>query len=172
MTWRHFGGDVSRVYATYREVTPTQFGFLVNLIFQSGAIGMLNLNGLEAHNPWRDFEERLAIAGLEHMVKVEDMIYLTYQPKEDWIEVPGLDIGRLHHTWRPTGPATRKVDEVIGYRGEIAHFAECAVTGTSPRSDLWDGAAALQITEAAWQSVKTGDTVTIPAIRPTHQRGG
>jgi predicted dehydrogenase len=164
---RHFGGDVGQVYSTYREVTPTQFGFLINLVFRNGAIGMLNLNSLEAHSGFRDMAERMAMAGLENWVQVEDMLYLTYQPKNDWLEVPGLDIGRLHHTWRPTGPAARKTDELIGYRGELAHFAECVVSGQRPTPDLWDGAAALQLTEAVWQSARTGDVVLIPTIRPT-----
>ncbi|HVF09268.1 MAG TPA: Gfo/Idh/MocA family oxidoreductase, partial [Abditibacteriaceae bacterium] len=160
----HFGGAVEHVYANYREVAPTQFGFLINLVFRNGAIGILNLNTLDSHDPWRNFEERLAISGQGNLVTVDDMLYLTYQGAEDWIEVPGLNIGRLHRTWRPTGPAARKTDELIGYRGELAHFAECAMHGTPPRPDLWDGAAALQITEAVWRSSRSGEVIKIPPL--------
>ena len=163
---RHFGGDVAQVYATYREVTPMQFGYLINLVFRNGAIGMLNLNTLDSENAWRNFEERLSISGQGNLVTVDDMLYLTYQGTEDWINMPDLNIGRLHQTWRPTGPAARKTDELIGYRGELAHFAECAMNRTPPRPDLWDGAAALQITEAVWHSARSGEIVKIPKLEP------
>jgi myo-inositol 2-dehydrogenase/D-chiro-inositol 1-dehydrogenase len=162
---RHFGGDVEQVYSNYREVTLNQFGFLVNVTFSSGAIGTLNLNTLDSGEPWRNFEERLAISGQGNLVTVDDMLYVSYQSAEDWIAVPGLNLGRQHHTWRPTGPAARKADELIGYRGELAHFGECALNKTPARPDLWDGAAALQITEAVWRSAQSGEIVKLPPLK-------
>jgi len=131
---RFFGGDVEQVYATYSEVTPHQFGFLINLRFINGAICVLNLNTLDARDAWRDFEEHLVITGIENQVAVEDMMYLTHRSGQDWIEAPGISIGRLHKAWRPTGPAARPTGELLGYEGEILHFAQSArdKTPTSP----------------------------------------
>lgn len=158
---RHFGGDVARVYASFHEVSEAQFGFFVNLTFKSGIIGALNLNTLEARESWRDYEERLVVAGTENQVTVEDMVCLRHQSSQDWIEVPGLDIGRLHQTWRPSGPSGRNMEELIGYKGELEHFAHCVVSGEKPGPDLWEGVAALQLAEAVWQSVQSGAPVDL-----------
>ncbi len=61
---RFFGGDVATVQAIYKEVTDTQFAYLVNVRYKSGAIGQLNLNGLETKTGFRDIIERLELVGL------------------------------------------------------------------------------------------------------------
>jgi myo-inositol 2-dehydrogenase/D-chiro-inositol 1-dehydrogenase len=162
---RHFGGDVEQVFAGFRDVADQQFGFLVNVRFTSGAIGTLNLNTLDALQSWRDFEERLVVTGTGNQVRVDDMLYLTHRSAEDWVEVPGLNIGRLEKTWKPTGPSANKMEHLIGYRGEIEHFARCAVSNTRPLVDLWDGAAALQLMEAVWESAHSGAAVGLESLR-------
>ena len=162
---RFFGGDVAEVRASYRSVAPERFGFFVQLRFKGGAIGIMNLNTLDARDPWRDFEEHLVVTGVDNAVRVEDMLYLTSRSAQDWIEVPDLSIGRLEKTWRPTGPATRKNEELIGYAGEIAHFAQCVISKTIPVPDLWDAAAAQQLAEATWQCARSSAPVAIEPLR-------
>ena len=160
---RAFGGDVKEVYATHREATPTQFAFAINVTFASGALGILNLNSVDAREPWRDFTEHLCASGLENAVTVDDMLYVKYQKREEWLSVPGLNVGKAYNGWQPTGPAAQRMEFLIGYQGEIQHFAQCILTGKKPTPDLWDGVGSLEITEAVWQSVQTHQIVQIQA---------
>jgi len=153
---RFFGGDLEELHAFHHQAEPEKFGFAVSLRFASGAIGVLNLNSLESREAWRGLEERLNIAGREAALTVEDMLYLRYQSPQNWVEVPGLSHGRLHHTWQPTGPGAPTIEYLLGYRDEIAHFADCLLKAVPASPSLADGAEALRIGEAVWQSVATG----------------
>jgi UDP-N-acetylglucosamine 3-dehydrogenase len=156
-----FCGPAAEVFARYQEVTANAFAFAVNVHFASGAVGSLDLNTIDATQAWRDFTERLILSGHGAHVTIDNMLGLTYLPPDDWLEVPDLNIGRLLKIWQPTGPAVRKAEEVIGYRGELAHFADCCLRKQPATASLWDGVAALGVTEAVWESVQTGRNVTI-----------
>ena len=157
---RFFGGDVEKVHAFYTEISPEQFGYTVNLRFKSGAIGLMNLNSMDMREPWRDFDERLNVSGDRNMVEVRDMIYLRYQSREDWVEPPE-GTGKPKLIWEPTGPALPSRGKILGYTGEIEHFARCLLEGRKPSPDLWDSYEALRLAEAVWESVQTGKIVEI-----------
>jgi len=158
---RHFGGEVAEVHARYVERSPEQFAFAVSVLFASGAVGLLNLNSLDAKERWRDIGEHLAVSGLERVVTVDDMLYVRLDGHTEWFQVPGLDIGKAYYGWQPTGPPARKTEEYIGYQPEVSHFAECVLAGKPAMPSLWDGAAALDITAAVWESVQQGGSVAV-----------
>jgi myo-inositol 2-dehydrogenase/D-chiro-inositol 1-dehydrogenase len=54
------------------------------------------------------------------------------------------------------------------YRAEIAHFAEILAGRASPSVGYDDGVAALELAEAAAQSVRSGQPVTL-RWRPRHR---
>ena len=89
------GGDVKTVQAMFHSVTPTQFAYLVNLRFASGAVGQLDLNGLECHQGFRDIIEILQLVGLGTHVMCEDMLYLKWQDREDFTDAAAYT-GSLH----------------------------------------------------------------------------
>ena len=50
---------------------------------------------------------------------------------------------------------------IIGYKGEMRHFARSVLGLEKPGADLYDGAKAVQIAEAIWDSSCTGNVVKI-----------
>ncbi|MCC6443753.1 MAG: hypothetical protein IT210_09905 [Armatimonadetes bacterium] len=158
---RFFGGNVVEVYASYRDVAPQKFAFLANVTLESGAAGLLNLNSLDMRAPWRDFEERVTLTGNEHLLVAEDILSLRYHAARGWLDIPGLGIGKAHCEWRPTGPSALKTEFLIGYQGEIEHFARRVRSGSNPGPDLWDGLEALKITEVVWESARNHAPVRI-----------
>jgi len=156
-----FCGPAAEVFARYQEVTANTFAFAVNVRFASGAVASLDLNSIDASQPWRDFEERLILSGHGAHLTVDNMLGVTYLPPDDWVSAPDLNIGRLLKVWQPTGPAARKAEELIGYRSELEHFAACSLANRPASASLWDGVAALRMTEAVWESVHSGRNVVI-----------
>jgi predicted dehydrogenase len=158
---RHFGGNVSEVYANFIDRGDHLYGFAVNVTFENGAIGVLNLSSLES---WIRLSEFLSVTGVEHYVAVDDMIRLKYYPKDDWIQPKEVPVWNLYQGWEVTGPMPTTPNfsgTLIGFREEIAHFAKCVIEGIEPKPNLEDGYRGLQISEAIWESVKTGKPVKI-----------
>ncbi len=148
---RYFGGDVATVQANYHEATDTQFAYLVNLEYKSGAIGQLNVNGLENRVGFRDITELLELVGLETHVICEDMLRVRWAPREDWSEsVPAT--GRYLRTYEPgwTGIANSRAH--FGYLGEVEHFALRCIGEREGGPDLWDSYEALRLAEAVYDS--------------------
>lgn len=159
---RMFGGDVAEVHARYVEKTPNHFGYVADLQFANGAIGLVNLNSLENRAAFRDFTERLAISGHENYVQVDDMLSVHFQAAEDWfVPPPGFHVGKQSHHFQPTGPGAPSMSWLLGYVGELRAFAVSLLTREPARADLTDGAKALKVGEAVWRSIQEGRAVAL-----------
>ena len=157
---RFLGGDVATVQALYREVTPTQFAYLVNLTFKSGAIGQLDLNGLETKTGFRDIREWVKLVGFESRIECDGMQSLKWQPRDDWMDFP-----------EHTGPFTCNYDPAwtgisdsranFGYLGEVRHFALRCLGEVDGGPDLWDSYESLRLGEAVYEATETGGVVKL-----------
>lgn len=152
---RFFGGDVRRVQSYYVEADDTRFVYAVNVEFASGAIGQVTLNALYSMIAFRDIMERLELTGEGSNVVCEDMMRVRWQRKEDWTSVVP-QTGRYLSTYDPTWNSINDMRRVLGYRGEVEHFALRCLGQRSGGPDLWDSAAALAIGEAVFESAMNG----------------
>ncbi|NSW57976.1 MAG: Gfo/Idh/MocA family oxidoreductase [Armatimonadetes bacterium] len=157
---RFFAGDVQTVQAMYYEATPTQFAYLVNLQFKSGAIGQLDLNGLEHRTGFRDIEEILHLTGLETCVEVRDMLHVSWQSRDDFTTVVP-QAGRYRHVFEPAWTGISNSRATFGYLGEVRHFALRCLGQVDGGPDLWDSYRSLQIGEAIYESSHGAGAVTI-----------
>ena len=157
---RFFGGDVTALNAFFHQVTDTQFAYAVNLQFESGAIGQLDVNSLEDRVGFRDITEILEVIGLETHVICEDKIGVRYQPKNDWTTV-APHTGRYEQVWRPGWTGISNTKLTFGYTGEVRHFAQRCLGQVEDGPDLWDSYKALKIGEAIYDSAHGAGTVTI-----------
>lgn len=162
---RHFGGDVASVQAICREpaenpadpTESTRIGYLANIIYRSGAIGQVNVNGMEARPSFRDFDERLEVVGLENIVTVQNMNRLTWRRGEDFVEdMPEAGIFKLEHV--PAGLGGLPSPTHLGYTGEVQHFALRCIgeVDKGVSGDLEDSMKSLQIGEAIYESAMSG----------------
>ncbi|MGD9494854.1 MAG: Gfo/Idh/MocA family protein [Armatimonadota bacterium] len=157
---RFFGGDVASLSAVYHEVTDTQFAFLVNLRFRSGAVGQLDLNGLECRVGFRDIREWVKLVGFESYLICDGMQRLKWQPRGEWSElIPNT--GPYTYTYDPawTGIADSKAN--FGYLGEVEHFALRCIGERAGGPDLSDSYEALRIAEAVYEATESGETVEL-----------
>lgn len=154
---RFFGGDVSELYAKLCDNGQGRFAFAITLGFENGAVGLLNSNATD--DPAWNIRETLNVSGLLCSVDVEDMIFLDYRPREPWSPNLRKFPWRQHQYSLPHAVAYGQGGEYLGYEGELRHFAQCIRSGETPRSSLYDGAAALGIAEAIWESANTGKPV-------------
>jgi len=157
---RFFAGDVKTVQALYYEATETQFAYLVNLEFQSGAIGQLDLNGLEHKQGFRDIEEILHLTGLETCVECRDMLNLSWQSKDDFTTAAPR-AGRYRHEFNPAWTGISNTRATFGYLGEVEHFAKRCIGQVEGGPDLWDSYKSLQFGEAVYDSSHGGGVVTL-----------
>jgi len=157
---RFFGGDVTAVHAFFHQVTDTQFAYAVNLRFESGAVGQLDVNSLEDRAGFRDITEILEIIGLEAHVICEDKIAVRYQPKTDWTTATP-HTGRYECMWRPGWTGLGRSQATFGYTGEVRHFALRCLGQVQSGPDLWDSYRALKIGEAIYESAHGAGTVSI-----------
>lgn len=157
----HFAGRVVSAFARLHRAAPERFAFTVSLRFAGGAIGQLNLNTLDARTEWSDFEERLVLTGTDHHVVVDDMLRVRSYRKDASFAGGDDGVGRSSFAWEPSGPAMPSREMLLGYVGEIEHFAACCLTRQRPSPDLHEGAHALEIAEAVWQSVETGEEIRL-----------
>ncbi len=157
---RFFGGDVASLSALYREVTENQFAFLVNLTFKSGAIGHLDLNGLETKTGFRDIREWVKLVGFESHIIVEDMQRVRWQPPDEWSElIPRTGPYQLSYAPAWTGIADSKAN--FGYLGEVEHFALRCIGQVEGGPDLWDSYESLRLGEAVYEATESGERVEL-----------
>ena len=150
---RYFGGNPKTVHSFYKEVTPTQFAYSVNVEFEHGAIGQLDLNGLEHKSGFRDIKERLELVGLETHLICDDMMRLHWQERDDFSGALG-DVGRYVKSFDPSWIATASSERMLGYWGEVNHFAMRCLGEVDWGPDLWDSYHSLRFGEAVYQSVE------------------
>jgi predicted dehydrogenase len=157
---RWFGGDVDTVSALYHEVTPTQFAYLVNLQYKSGAVGQLDVNGIEHRQGFRDIHEVLHVTGLESYVECVDCLNLTWQGPEDFTTV-APHAGRYVHQFQPTWTGISNTRQTFGYLGEVRHFAQRCLGLVEGGPDLWDSYWSLKIGEAIYDSAHGAGVVKV-----------
>jgi predicted dehydrogenase len=157
---RFLGGEVGSVSTLYREVTDTQFAYLVNVQFESGAIGQLDLNALETREGFRDIREWVKLVGFESYIECDGMQSLTWQSRDEWIEFPE-HTGRFVQKYDPTWTGIRDTNANFGYLGEVRHFALRCLGEVEGGPDLWDSYESLRLGEAVYESMETGDVVEL-----------
>jgi predicted dehydrogenase len=157
---RFLGGEVASLSTLYREVTDTQFAYLVNLQFESGAIGQLDLNALETKQGFRDIREWVKLVGFESRIEIDGMQSIKWQPPEDWMEFEGRT-GPFTYNLDPawTGIADSKAN--FGYLGEVRNFALRCLGEVDDGPDLWDSYESLRLGEAVYEATQTGETVEL-----------
>jgi predicted dehydrogenase len=157
---RFFGGDVRRVQAMFHGVTDTQFAWLANLEFASGAVGQLDLNSLANKQGFRDITEILEVTGLETHLICEDMLRVKWMPKDDWsTALP--QTGRYFHQYDPSWTGIAYNNRSYGYFGEVQHFARRCLGLVEGGPDLWDSYHSLKLGEAVYRSAEEGRTVEV-----------
>lgn len=164
---RYLAGEVVAVYARWRQTEEARFGFAITLECHNGALALLNINSLET---WHGLHERLTLTGDGHFLEAEDQLRLRYYPAEArWAagerpESAETVTSGFLQGWERTGTYV-SVPEGLGtsgYRQELAHFVQCVLRGQQPEPGLEDGAEALRIAEAAWESVNSGRRIKLP----------
>ncbi|MDD2708952.1 MAG: Gfo/Idh/MocA family oxidoreductase [Verrucomicrobiae bacterium] len=162
---RFFGDDVAEVHSILRMVDVKDdrglFGFAITVKFKSGAIGVLNLNAF--HCPNFQMSEYFQAAGNECWLEVRDMMELNYHANQKPMPEFKLEGRAQIFTWRPefTEVVGSTAGGVVGYKGELRRFALAALGQEKPTADLFDGAKAVQLAEAIWDSSQTGKTVSL-----------
>lgn len=157
---RYFGGDPKTVHAFYREVTPTQFAYAVNVAFESGAVGQLDLNSLACKQAFRDIVEELELVGFETHIVCEDMLKLRWQDREDFTKAAPR-AGRYLHTFSPSWTGIARSAMTFGYWGEVQHFARRCLGEVEGGPDLWDSYWSLLFGEAVYESAQGGGVVSV-----------
>jgi len=157
---RFFGGDVTAVHTFFRQVTDTQFAYVVNLQFESGAVGQLDVNSLEDKAGFRDITEILEVIGFEAHLICEDKLGVRYQPPADWTSATP-HAGRYEYVWRPGWTSVARSHATFGYTGEVRHFAHRCLGLVEDGPNLWDSYKALKIGEAIYESAHGAGVVSI-----------
>ena len=156
---RFFGGDVKTVQSLYHEATPTQFGYLINLEFTSGAIGQINLNALANKQGFRDITEVLELVGLESQIICQDKLHLTWQSRDDFVQSTP-SVGRYEQRFEANWTSMHS-HAMFGYLGEVAHFAKRCLGLVADGPDLWDSVRSLELGEAVYDSAHGAGVVTL-----------
>ncbi len=161
---RYFAGDVIELYAHLCDRGEGRFAFAVTFKAEGGAVGLLNSNATD--DPGWNIRETLNVSGLLCSVDVEDAIRLDYRSRRPW----DSDLAERWHREGmyavPHATAYGYGGGPLGYTGELRHFAQCIRGEVRNRSSLYDGAAALAIAEAVWESARTGRPVRPKAAGP------
>lgn len=159
---RYMGGEVKWVQATKRWLNPERLGLFVTCEFASGAIGAMHFNTLES---WAEIDESLRCTGVDEMVQVDQMIYLTRRSgSKPWCDQE-QSYSHRNETLEPNWLAVQWDPDLCGYQQEITYFAECLRENRPPQqgANLWDGAKSLELTEAIYQSATAdGERVEVP----------
>lgn len=143
-------GEARRVTAVRAcrdsEDGPLEYA-LATLRMEDGTIALIE--GSWAHT---EFSSSFEIAGTQGMLaeNMADNTPLTFRPRRD----PG-------HAERGV-----IVPELIANKGplqkELEHFIRCLNTGGDPLITAFDGLKAVEIAEAAIESARTGESITLP----------
>ena len=156
---RFLGGDVARVHARLRMVNKHRFAYAISVEFASGAVGTLELNTLDHREAFRDIVERVDASGVGESVSVRDMLHVTHY-SDDWRPEPN-SLGAPYRVWAPNWITASGGTALTGYVGELERFAQCCVSGEPACASLWDGAKALELSEAVWRSSQDGAEVAL-----------
>ncbi|HZO90667.1 MAG TPA: Gfo/Idh/MocA family oxidoreductase [Chthonomonadaceae bacterium] len=153
---RYFMGDVQTVtaigqnrYHRNRNAYPVD-NAIITCRFASGAVGtLLTSSTALSLKPW----ERVEIYADKAWLAVEDQYELLLYDSE---EGPTK-------SWRPVVPNTLLFDEEFGgFMGQIENFLQSIRGAEPPLVTGWDGYRALELSEAAHRSLKTGEPVSLP----------
>ena len=159
---RFFCGEVDEIYARLNEVDKEgRFGYAITVVFNSGAVGVMNLNALESKE-WK-VSEYVVISGYECWLEIKDMMSLNYHPTTEPISGFNPDGRCQMFTWQPdwTELLVTKTEGAFGYKGELQNFARSILKLEKPFSNLTDASKDLQISEAVWESSQTKKPVSI-----------
>ncbi len=162
---RFFCGDVKELHAYLNDFERTEaeglFGYAVTIRFKNGAVGVLNLNAFHCPN-WQ-VSEYFAAAGYECWLEVKDMMTLNYHPRVKPMKEFTLQGRAQALTWTPefTEVLGSTAGGLVGYTGEIQNFARAILEKEAISANLFDGAEAIRIAEAIWQSATEGDPVSL-----------
>ena len=162
---RFFCGDVEEVYASLNEVKRIEasgiFGYAITVTFKDGAVGILNLNALQG--PDFQMSEYFLAAGSECWLEVKDMMKLNYYANQKPMPEFNPDGRAQIFSWDPefTEICGSTAGGLVGYKGEMQNFARAALGLEKPSADLFDGAKALQIAEAIWESSQSKKAIKI-----------
>ncbi len=157
---RFFGGDVAEIYASLNEGERFDdgsgtFGYAITITFKNGAVGVMNLSAF--HCPNFQMSEYFLAAGSECWLEVRDMLELNYHARQKPMPDFNPDGRAQIFSWKPefTEVLGSTAGGLVGYKGEMRNFARAALGLEKPSADLFDGAKALQIAEAIWESAQT-----------------
>jgi predicted dehydrogenase len=160
---RWFLGDVAEVHALGGRGDlvpeyPQQANFVLNLRFTSGAIGRV-LGAFDLVEP------PLPMMGLG-LYGTRASLSAAYTDRAPGRVRLVLDKVATHPTSVTDFPA--RVEGSYGHgdavRRYMAHLHDCLVHDRTPSPGVRDGAASVAIAAAAWESVRTGQTVAVAAI--------
>lgn len=132
--------------------------YAVNLEFESGALGSLNLNSLESLSTPSDVVEIHGDGG--QWVRIDNWQRATLYKDPQFFQGPPLDLSNsslvYEHPW--TGSNINTNTRLKGYFGEMEHFFQSLEKQEKPRPDLWDGYRAMRVVEMINQSADAGGT--------------
>jgi predicted dehydrogenase len=157
---RFFGGEITSVTSSYHEASPTQYAYLANVEFASGAVGHFDMNSLESEYGFRDILEEVTVVGQGTHLVSRNMLTLDWQPRADWTAV-ARNAGRYLHSFSPTWNGVHPTSIFLGYQLEIGHFAKRCLGEAEGGPDLWDSCKALQIGEAVYESAIQKKTINL-----------
>jgi len=162
---RFFCGDVDEISAYLNKVERINnsgiFGYAVALTFKNGAVGLLNINSLQG--PSFQMSEYFVASGYECWLEVKDMVSLNYYSRTKSMPEFSPDGRAQVFSWKPefTEFLASKAEGLVGYKGELQNFARKILGEEELRANLFDGAKALEIGEAIWESSQNKRPVKI-----------
>ena len=162
---RFFCGDAAEIYASLNEVEKTgdsgNFGYAITVTFENGTVGVMNLNALQG--PGFQMSEYFLAAGYECWLEVKDMVSLDYYARTKPMPEFNPDGRAQVFSWKPefTEFLGSKAEGMVGYKGELQNFARTILGKEKISADLFDGAKALQIAEAIWESSQSKKIVVV-----------
>ena len=152
---RYFAGDPVSVSALIKQVTDTQFTYLITVEYATGIIGHINLSCLEHTSGFRDIYEHLELAGLGTNITVDDMMKVRWVAPQDW-STSAPSAGRYEHVLEPSWTGIGNNLRHNGYVGEVENFALRCTGERSTGPDLWDSYWSLKFGEAVYTSAHCG----------------
>jgi myo-inositol 2-dehydrogenase/D-chiro-inositol 1-dehydrogenase len=157
---RFFGGDVVEVFAHGAPAGSAVQVVSLSLRFADGAVGQFNMN---SGHSWSDCFEQVYLSGQGAAVLIDASQAVEVMAPERRFAAPeGQSLfgwsGRYRVSgnmagWAAGGHYTR------GYCGELAHFARVVLGDVAPVATLIDGLRAMELIEAAMESLHTGQPV-------------
>ena len=160
---RFFCGEVKEVYANLNKIDDSHFWYGINISFENGIFGIMNLNSVDSSQEKWGIGERVIISGYECRVEIEDMLKVRYFSKSKLLPMDGY-YGRTQKiVWEPDWVELHTCTNlgILGYLGEIKNFIMAIQGKEKPLSSLEDGMKDLKIAEAIWESANKKKIVKI-----------